>query len=90
MNSTEHNGGQAQWLVVSTFATVFEADLARQSLEAEGIPVLVSSNAPGVFGAGYQGGVTGGVSLSVPSPVAEHARALLDGNVIEDEDEYTP
>ena len=52
--------------------------MARQLLESEGIPVLVQSNAPGIFGAGFQGAVTGGIVLRVPSPELDRAASLLD------------
>jgi len=75
--SSEHEE-QAQWMVIGNFNTAFEAEMVRQSLEAEGIPVLTKSDAPGIFGAGFQGVVTGGVTLHVPSPEFERAQALLD------------
>ena len=52
--------------------------MARQRLEDDGIPVLVGNPAPGIFGAGFQGNVTGGIRLSVPSPEFERSRVLLD------------
>ena len=69
---------QAQWVVIGNFDTAFEAEMVRQSLEAEGIPVLTKSDAPGIFGASFQGSVTGGVTLHVPSPEFDRAQALLD------------
>lgn len=75
--SNEHEE-QAQWVPIGNFNTAFEADMVRQSLEAEGIPVLTKSDAPGIFGAGFQGSVTGGVTLHVPSPEFDRAQALLD------------
>ena len=69
---------QAQWMVIGNFNTAFEAEMAKQLLEGEGIPVLSKSDTAGIFGAGYQGAVTGGVTLHVPSPELERAQALLD------------
>lgn len=91
-NTAGQADGQAEWIAVATVSTGFEADIARQSLEAEGIPVLVRSNAPGIFGASFQGAVTGGISIQVPSPIAERARALLDGSYVEydEDDEISP
>jgi hypothetical protein len=68
----------AEWVAVATFATGLEADMARQQLDAEGIPVLTKSDAPGIFGAGFQGSVGGGVTLHVPSPEVDRAMMLLD------------
>ncbi len=68
---------QAHWEPVATFSTGFEADLARQRLEAEGIVVMTKGPQVGVFGAGFQGAVGGGVELLVPSPEVARARELL-------------
>lgn len=69
---------RVEWIAVATFATGLEADMARQQLDAEGIPVLTKSDAPGIFGAGFQGAVGGGVTLHVPSPEVDRAIMLLD------------
>jgi len=70
----------AHWASLSTFATGFDADQAKALLEAEGIPVLVKGPQVGLFGAGFQGVVGGGVELMVPSPELPRARALLDSD----------
>jgi len=69
---------QAEWVVVGTFGSVLDADLARQQLDAEGIPVLVKSDASGLFGAGFGGTLAAGITLFVPSPEAARASELLD------------
>lgn len=68
----------AEWVTVANFRTGLEAEMARQVLEAEGIPVLSRSDAPGIFGASFQGSVTGGITLQVPSPEAPRAVELLE------------
>jgi len=68
----------AEWVTVGNFRTGLEAEMARQVLEAEGIPVLSRSDAPGIFGMSFQGSVTGGVTLQVPSPEAQRAVHLLE------------
>lgn len=60
------------------FANGFDADMARERLAAEDIPVLVKAVQGGVFGAGFLGTSVGGVTLFVPSPELERARALMD------------
>jgi hypothetical protein len=70
---------EAHFVPLATFANGFEADLARETLEAEGIPVLIKGPQVGLFGGGFQGPVAGGVELHVPSPEFARARALLDG-----------
>ncbi|MCC6244561.1 MAG: DUF2007 domain-containing protein [Gemmatimonadaceae bacterium] len=68
---------QAEWVELANYRTGFEADMARQALEAADIPVLVRSDASGIFGVGYGGGVTGGITLFVPGPELDVARSLL-------------
>ncbi|MEQ1692905.1 MAG: DUF2007 domain-containing protein [Gemmatimonas sp.] len=75
---SEHSPDQAEWIELTTYSTGLEADMARQTLDAEGIPVLVKSRAPGIFGMNYQGAITGGVTLFVPGPEADRAFELLD------------
>jgi len=60
------------------FANGFDADVARERLAAEDIPVLVKALQGGMFGAGFLGPAVGGVTLFVPSPELERARALLN------------
>lgn len=74
---TDQTDGAASWVVIGTYNTGLEADMARQLLESENIPVLVQSNAPGIFGAGFQGAVTGGIVLRVPSPEFDRATQIV-------------
>lgn len=67
-----------RWASLATFATGFEADLARATLEAEGLLVLVKGPQVGLYGPGFQGVMGAGVELLVPSPELARARALLD------------
>jgi hypothetical protein len=46
---TEH----ARWEALATYATGFDAELAKARLEAEEIPVLIKGPQVGVFGAGF-------------------------------------
>ena len=69
-----------RWELLATFATGFEADLARATLEAEGILVMAKGSQVGLFGAGFQGMMGAGVELLVPSPELVRARELLDQN----------
>jgi len=65
------------WATLTTFGTGIEADLARQTLDAEGIPALVRGDHVGIFGAGFQGTLASGVELLVPAPALDRARRLL-------------
>lgn len=67
----------SQWVHLGSFNTGLEADIVRVALEAEGILVLVKGDNPGIFGASYQGVVTGGIELLVPDVELERARALM-------------
>ncbi len=82
MAAMDHENERAEWVEVGTYATGLEADMVKGALEELGIPVLVRSNAPGIFGFAYQGGVAGGVTLHVPSPELERALAFLDGHQV--------
>ena len=67
-----------RWIEVATFRAVYEADMAVETLENAGIPAHVGGGEHvGIFGAGYQGPTTRGVSVLVPSHRAEEARELL-------------
>jgi hypothetical protein len=67
-----------RWAIIATFATGFEADLARAALEAAGILVMVKGPQVGLFGAGFQGAMGAGVELLVPAPEVARSLALLD------------
>lgn len=66
-----------RFVPLMSFANGFEADQARAMLEAEGIPVLLKGPQVGIFGAGFQGALQGGVELQVPSPELARAKALI-------------
>jgi len=78
MTAADDMSERAEWIQVATFSTGLEADIARNTLEGADIPVLVRSNAPGIFGLAFQGVVVGGIALHVPTPEVERARELLD------------
>jgi hypothetical protein len=67
------------WEVVATFASGYEADLAIAVLEAAEIEAFRDSNTDtvGIFGPGFQGATSRGVSVLVPSDALEDARAVL-------------
>ena len=65
------------WALLTQCSTGFEAELARASLETAEIPVIVHGAQPGIFGAGFQGTLPGGVSLFVPAIALAEARELL-------------
>jgi hypothetical protein len=68
---------EPRWVVLDSFGSGLEADIARQTLEAEAIPVLVRGNQAGIFGGAFQGPVIGGVELLVPETELARARELV-------------
>ncbi len=68
----------SDWVELATFGTGFEADLAQQSLTEAEIPCLMRGNQAGIFGAGFQGPVMGGITLYVPASAIATARDLLE------------
>lgn len=68
----------SDWVQLVTFSTGFEADLAQQSLTEAEIPCLLRGNQAGMFGAGFQGPVMGGITVYVPSTALDTARELLE------------
>jgi|GEM_PF-1384571 len=75
------------WIVVATFAQVYEAEIAKAILESSGIPAQVLGEHVGVFGPGWAGMAIGGVRLAVPGPLAEEAREVLEEDRSLDDDE---
>src|SRR5690606_30426827 len=69
--------GAAEWVRLTATSTTLEAEMLRQALEEEDIPVLLRGTYSGVFGGAYQGPVPGGVHLLVPSPLLEDARRII-------------
>ena len=72
---------EPQWVRLVECATGFEADLLRSALEEAEIPVLVRGRHAGIYGAGFQGMVMGGVELHVPLPELERAREILEDSI---------
>jgi hypothetical protein len=68
---------ELEWVVLGSFGSGRETDIARQTLEVEAIPVLVRGNQAGSFGGAFQGAVNGGVELLVPETELACARALV-------------
>ncbi len=68
---------EIHWAKAASFKASYEADLARQALEAEGIPVAVLGDATGIFGPGFMGPTTRGNTVLVPSDRVEEARELI-------------
>jgi hypothetical protein len=69
---------QSDWRVLATYASGLEADIVIARLEAEEIPAMRDSHdASGIFGAGFQGATSRGVTVRVPAALLEDARIAL-------------
>ena len=77
--------GDTEWRVLATFASGLEADIALARLEAAEIPAVRDRNdTVGIFGLGFQGTTSRGITVRVPAAALADARALLtpdDGTV---------
>ena len=68
-----------EWRAVATYASGFEADFAIAQLEAAEIPAVRNSNdTVGIFGPGFQGATSHGVTVLVPAAALEDARVALN------------
>jgi hypothetical protein len=66
------------WTKLATYATTFDAEVAKATLESAHIPAMIQSHSgTGIFGAGFQGTVPGGVSLMVRSHDLDRAWTLV-------------
>jgi urea transport system permease protein len=75
-NDREGTSARAEWVTVGSYPSGLEADIARAVLEAEGIPVFVQGNSPGIFGLAFQGTIAGGIEL-LPGFVLTYSRVAV-------------
>ncbi len=71
-------GGVPHWRKAAVFPAEPTAELARQQLEAAGIPVAVLNDQTGIFGPGFAGASHLGVTVLVPADRLQEARELLE------------
>ena len=69
---------RVEWVVLASYAARYLAEIQIQTLEAEGIPVLVRGEEAGIWGPAYTGPTSQGIRLMVPEPALEDARELLE------------
>jgi len=94
LSARQAGRGTPHWRKAAVFAAEPAAELARQQLEAAGIPVAVLNDQTGIFGPGFSGASHLGVTVLVPEDRLEEARELIEdfvenfgGEVPEDGDE---
>jgi hypothetical protein len=68
------------WVLLSEYSSVLEAEFAAARVRDAGLHVLTNSPAAGIFGAGFGGQVIQGVRLLVPAAELDKARLALDLN----------
>ena len=67
------------WLIIATFGSLVEAELAGGRLDSVDIPFFIDQrDAVGMFGPGHSGSSIRGVTLHVPLDYADDARVALD------------
>ncbi len=69
---------RVEWVVLTSHAARYMADLQIQTLESEGIPVLVRGEEAGIWGPAYAGPTSQGIRLLVPKAALTEARILLE------------
>lgn len=66
------------WVPVATYGMVYEAEFARATLESAGIPAHVhGTEHVAIFGPGWMGASTRGITVMVPRECLDEARELL-------------
>jgi hypothetical protein len=66
------------WAVLATYSSGLEADIALARLESAEIPATrAPSEVTGLFGVGFSGRTSHGVTVLVPEAVLAEARELL-------------
>jgi hypothetical protein len=68
---------ESRWVPIAEFGAGFEAEIAEATLRGAGIPVLVRGPEIGIFGPGFAGPTSRGVTLLVPMEMAQTARDIL-------------
>ena len=69
---------RVEWVLLSSYAARYLAELDIQTLEGEGIPVFVRGEEAGIWGPAFAGPTSQGIRLMVPSTALEDARELLE------------
>jgi hypothetical protein len=68
----------SNWVRLANYDFGYEADFAEAVLAEAGIPVLVKGREAGIWGPGFAGAPSQGLSLWVPKADLSEARALLE------------
>jgi hypothetical protein len=69
---------ECEWVQLASYDFGYEADLTEATLKEAGIPVVVKGREAGIWGPGFAGPPSQGLSVWVPEDYLFDARALLD------------
>lgn len=66
------------WVPVASYAARYEVDIPLRVLENAGIPAVVRGEEAGIWGPGFTGPTSQGITLLVPKESVEEAQELLE------------
>ena len=69
---------EARWTAVASYGARYEVEIPVATLENAGIPVMVQGEEAGIWGPGFAGPTSRGLTLMVPEDRVEEARDLLE------------
>ena len=67
----------SEWAILKEYASRLEADLDLATLETEDVPTIVRGPEVGIFGPGFSGSTSLGVTVFVPVAMLDFARDLI-------------
>jgi hypothetical protein len=76
-----------RWIPVAFYSARYLAEIPMQTLEAQGIPVLLKGEEPGIWGPAFSGPTSQGIQLLVPDAAEADAREVLASLEGEDEED---
>lgn len=76
----------ARWVPVASYSARYLAEIPMQTLQAQGIPVLLKGEEPGIWGPAFSGPTSQGIELLVPDAAEADAREVLASLQGEDEE----
>lgn len=78
---------EIRWVAVASYAARYLAEIPMQTLQGQGIPVLLKGEEPGIWGPAFSGPTSQGIQLLVPEPAEEDAREILESMAVGDGEE---
>lgn len=79
--TSEEKTIESEWKLLVSCEYGYQADFAEATLREAGIPVLVKGREAGIWGPGFAGPTSQGLSLWVPDAHFAEARALLEDGI---------